>query len=73
MGTASIIVKKTMLANLLLNFADQIRIDRASAQDDEAEEFLCQVTSNKLPSGYNHMQFVILNQWDLSFRADEDC
>ena len=73
MGTATIIVKRPMLANLLINYSDQIRIDKASAQDDLAEEFLCEVTSKKLPAGYNHMCFVILKQWDLFFRPDEDC
>jgi hypothetical protein len=84
-GTCNSIVTREYLANLLLNYADQLRIIEAKWTGEEIEHnfstgtdyivdnrYYVKVESKKLPDGYNGVMDIITNVYDIKFQKDCD-
>lgn len=72
MGKCTITVNRMLLASLLLNYPDQITIERAAKWGDFEDEYFCEVVTNRLPEGNWGHQDIIIDPWVLRFKQDLD-
>jgi len=85
MGTCKSIVERSYLANLLLNYADQLRVLEVKWYGEESQHnfatgedyiidnrYIVKVESKLLPDGDNGMQDIITEVYTLKFQKDCD-
>jgi hypothetical protein len=71
MGTCSTVIKRSLLANLLINYVDQVIVRKASIWDDNDLYYVI-VESKKLPEGDNGSMDIIIDYLDVRFKPDLD-
>jgi hypothetical protein len=71
MGKCSVTMHRKLIANILLNYSDQVKILKTSLFEDD-DIYYVELESKKLPDGYHGHMEVYVDLYDVKFKSERD-